>query len=329
MAKTPQPLGAGFWLGYASCCVTTSAAPRDERMLEGVVRTALPVDLRATLAPMKHGPLDPTCGADERGVWWRATRTPAGPATTSFASLKSNEVRVCAWGPGAEWAIGAAADAVGSADSLDGFAPSGIVATLHAKNPGLRIGRTRAVFEAMAPYIVEQLVTSYEAHVGWGRLVHAWSERAPGPRPLWLPPAPAAFARRAYWEMRPFGLNKRRADTLRRAAMLAARLEEASALPMDAAYRRMRAIPGIGPWTAAHVAMTALGDADAVAVGDFHLPGTVGLVLAGERDADDARMLELLAPYAGHRGRVVRLLMEAGARVPRRAPRKRLRGNWA
>jgi 3-methyladenine DNA glycosylase/8-oxoguanine DNA glycosylase len=300
-----------------------------DRACEAVVHTRLPVDLGATLAPLRHGPLDPTCAVDERGIWWRATRTPAGAATTSYATLEPHTVHVRAWGPGAEWALAAAPEAVGAADSLDGFAPDGLVAAMHARNPGLRIGRTRAVFEAMAPYIVEQLVTSYEAHIGWGRMVHAWSERAPGPRPLWLPPAPSAFARRAYWEMRPFGLNKRRADTLRRAAVLAARLEEAVDLSLDAAHRRMRSIPGVGPWTAAHVAMTALGDADAVAVGDFHLPTLVGLVLAGERDGDDARMLELLAPYAGHRGRVARLIMASGARVPRRAPRKRLRGSWA
>jgi 3-methyladenine DNA glycosylase/8-oxoguanine DNA glycosylase len=160
-------------------------------------------------------------------------------------------------------------------------------------------------------------------------MVLALGERAPGPRAMWLAPAPAALAHLPYWKLRPFGLNMKRADTLRRAAMLASRLEEAVDLPLDAARRRLRAVPGVGPWTAGHVAMTALGDADAVPVGDFHLPTLVGLTLAGERDADDARMLELLAPFAGHRGRVVRLVMASGVSVPRRAPRKRLRGSWA
>jgi 3-methyladenine DNA glycosylase/8-oxoguanine DNA glycosylase len=60
-----------------------------------------------------------------------------------------------------------------------------------------------------------------------------------------------------------------------------------------------------------------LGDPDAVPVGDLHLPHEVGWALAGEPGADDARMLELLDPYRGHRFRVLRLLMAAGRVRPR------------
>ena len=67
------------------------------------------------------------------------------------------------------------------------------------------------------------------------------------------------------------------------------------------------AVPGIGPWTAAEVGVRALGDADAVSVGDFHLPNLVAFALAGEPRGTDARMLELLEPYRGQRARVVRL----------------------
>jgi 3-methyladenine DNA glycosylase/8-oxoguanine DNA glycosylase len=55
-----------------------------------------------------------------------------------------------------------------------------------------------------------------------------------------------------------------------------------------------------------------LGDPDAVPVGDLHLPHEVGWALAAEPGADDARMLELLEPYRGHRFRVLRLLLAAG-----------------
>jgi 3-methyladenine DNA glycosylase/8-oxoguanine DNA glycosylase len=80
-------------------------------------------------------------------------------------------------------------------------------------------------------------------------------------------------------------------------------------------------VPGIGPWTAAEVAVSALGDPDAVSVGDFHLPSLVTWALAGEPRGDDARMLELLAPYRGHRAMVIRLLELSGLAPPRRAPR--------
>jgi hypothetical protein len=75
--------------------------------------------------------------------------------------------------------------------------------------------------------------------------------------------------------------------------------------------------PGIGPWTAAEVGIRALGDPDAVSIGDFHLPNLVAWVLAGEPRADDARMLALLAPWAGHRARVIRLLESSGLAAPR------------
>ena len=56
-------------------------------------------------------------------------------------------------------------------------------------------------------------------------------------------------------------------------------------------------------------------------MGDYNLPRQVCWVLANERDGDDARMLELLAPYAGQRARVVLLIESVGLRPARRSPR--------
>ncbi|MDP9388413.1 MAG: DNA-3-methyladenine glycosylase 2 family protein, partial [Actinomycetota bacterium] len=86
-----------------------------------------------------------------------------------------------------------------------------------------------------------------------------------------------------------------------------------------------RALPGVGPWSAAKVGLVALGDADAVCVGDYHLPNQVAWALAGEPRAGDDRMLELLEPYRGHRGRVTRLLVAGGVRAPRYGPRSTVR----
>ena len=83
----------------------------------------------------------------------------------------------------------------------------------------------------------------------------------------------------------------------------------------------MTALPGLGPWTAAEVAVRALGDPDAVSVGDFHLKHLVSWALAREPRGTDERMLELLEPYAGHRAHVVRLLELSGLRPPRYGPR--------
>src|SRR5690606_35060346 len=121
----------------------------------------------------------------------------------------------------------------------------------------------------------------------------------------------------------PLGLEQRRADTLCRAAIAAERWERCA----DAAEAtaRMVAIPGIGPWTAAEVVRTVYGDPDAVSIGDYHIPHTVAWALAGEPRGDDARMLELLEPFRGHRGRVCVLLAAAGIADPRFGSRMPLR----
>ncbi|GAA2785177.1 hypothetical protein GCM10010441_07670 [Kitasatospora paracochleata] len=87
------------------------------------------------------------------------------------------------------------------------------------------------------------------------------------------------------------------------------------------AAARLTMVPGIGPWTAAETLQRSNGDPDAVSVGDLHLPNTVGWALAGRVRSSDEEMLELLAPYAGHRHRVCRLIRLLGVRAPRFGPR--------
>jgi len=138
-------------------------------------------------------------------------------------------------------------------------------------------------------------------------------------------PTPQTWRRIPSWEWHRAGVDPGRARTVIAAATAAHRLDESLTLPRDQRLRRLRAIPGVGVWTAAEVAHVALGDPDAVSVGDYHLPNVVAWVLAGESRATDERMLELLEPYRGQRGRVIRLLEAAGIEAPRRGPRMPLR----
>ncbi len=96
-----------------------------------------------------------------------------------------------------------------------------------------------------------------------------------------------------------------------------------------AARRRLRVIPGVGVWTSAEVALVALGDADAVSVGDYHLKNVASWHLAGEPRGTDERMLELLEPFRPHRGRVLRLLKIGAGPAPRYGPRMPLSGHEA
>ena len=114
-----------------------------------------------------------------------------------------------------------------------------------------------------------------------------------------------------YHAFHPFGLERQRAEVLRHLCANAPAIERLAALPPEQARERLTTYPGVGVWTAAEVSRLALGDADAVSVGDYHLPHLVSSAFAGEPRGTDARMVELLEPYRGHRGRVQRLL-EAG-----------------
>lgn len=289
------------------------------------VELAGPVDLRLTLGPLRRGRTDPSMRIGPDGVW-RASRTPAGPATT-LLTVRGTTVTGRAWGPGAEWALDALPALVGAADPFDRFDPGDnpVVADLHRRLPGLRIGRSAAVVEALVPSILEQKVVGLEARRSYARLVRALGEPAPGPVPLLVPPVPAVLAATPAWAFHRFGVERKRADAIRVACSYSHRLEEISGMAMADAYGRLTALPGVGPWTAAEVALVALGDCDAVSVGDYHLPDQVAWALAGEARADDVRMFELLEPFRGHRGRVIRLISSGAPRPPRFGPRMPLR----
>jgi 3-methyladenine DNA glycosylase/8-oxoguanine DNA glycosylase len=290
------------------------------------IRPSRPLDLRATLAPLRRGGGDPTLRFGTREVW-RATRTPHGPGTERLVREADGSVRVEAWGPGAEWLVERAPALLGELDDDSGFRPAHpLLSDLRRHHPGLRIGRTEAVFEAAMPTILEQRVTGIEAWRGWRALLRDLGEAAPGPSAgLIVPPDPAVLAAVRYPAFHTYGVERGRAETVRRAAAHAGRLEAALTMPLDAARQRLRALPGMGLWTAAEVALVALGDADAVSVGDYHLPNVVSWALAGEPRGSDERMLELLEPYRGHRARVIRLLGAGGIGAPRRGPRQGLR----
>ncbi len=264
---------------------------------------------------------------DQGGVW-RATRTPVGPATMHLCSA-GGEVTVRSWGPGAAWALDTAPALVGALDDDGAFDPRHpVLRHLRHRLDGLRIPRSGAVVEALVPTVMEQKVATLEAKRSYRAVVAALGEPAPGPAGaagLRLPPSPRLLAGTPPYALHRLGLERKRADTIRRACASASRLEEAGSMSPADARRRLCVLPGLGPWTAAQVALVALGDADAVSVGDYNFPHMVAWALAGERRADDSRMLELLEPYRGHRGRVIRLIVAGGLGPPRTAPRARLR----
>jgi 3-methyladenine DNA glycosylase/8-oxoguanine DNA glycosylase len=286
-------------------------------------RPQLAVDVRRTLSPLRRGSADPTHRVTDDGAVWRTSLMPGGPVTYRLAQRGLHEVDCAAWGPGAAEAVAGLPDLLGARDDAGGFVPRHpLLADSAARHPGLRVPRTGRVVEALVPAILEQKVTGKEARAAFRRLVLQFGTPAPGPAPLGMrvPPSAETWRRIPSWEWHRAAVDPQRSRTICLAMRYAARLEEAVGMERDEAARRLSAVPGVGVWTVAEVAQRALGDTDALSVGDYHLSSFVGWALAG-RPLDDDAMVELLEPWRPHRYRVVRLLECSGYAKPRFGPR--------
>ncbi len=282
-----------------------------------VVEPATLIDLPISLAPLAHGRDDPTIRLEPWGAW-RATRTPHGAATMRMVA-RGATITVSAWGPGAGWVTSHAADLVGSNDRPEALMPRhAVIADLVHRHPGLRLPASLRPFDALLPAICEQKITGVEARSVFRAIVRALGEPAPGPARLRLAPDPAVLEELPYYGFHRLGLERRRAELIRHCAALAPRLEGMTPQQVGTLLARVR---GIGPWTVAEVTRVAYGDPDALSVGDYHIPSVVAWALAREPKADDDRMLELLKPYRGQRGRIQRLLEVSGIYPPKRGPR--------
>lgn len=279
-----------------------------------------PIDLRATLG--SRATEQPSEGP--QAAWW-TVRSPDGLATVNIRIGRTTS-EAEAWGPGAEWALDAVPGLLGADDDPLSFQPQhDLIDKLHRRFYGLRIGRTGVIWDYLPLVILEQKVTGAEASRSWRSLVRTYGEAAPGPRELRIGPPPEALASLSYYDFHPHGVERKRAEIIINAARRANRIEEAVSMAVPAAYERLMAIRGIGIWTASLILGQAIGDPDAIPIGDYHVKNTVCWALAGEPRGTDDRMIELLEPYRGHRQRVVRLLHLGGVGAPKYGPRTKPR----
>ncbi len=289
-----------------------------EAYAETTWRPAHPVDVRRTLGPLRRGAGDPTMRVEPGVVW----RTVCG-ATYRISQRGPQEISVQAWGPEAERVVAGVPDLLGGRDTDDGFDPRHPrLVEAHARHPGVRVPRTGRVMEALVPSVLEQKVTGKEAFAAFRTLVLRFGEPAHGPAPAGMrqPPTVAAWRAVPSWEWHRAGVDPKRSRTICEATRYAARVEEAATMSREDAARRLSALPGIGTWTVAEIAQRALGDTDALSVGDYHLSAYVGWALLGRPLEDDA-MVELLEPWRPHRYRVVLLIQASGFAKPRFGPR--------
>ena len=296
-----SPTGAGL------------SAPRSAPDCSTVFRPGYDLNLKITLMWVKTS-------QRRRGVGWWATETPEGSASVAFRAV-GGEVLADAWGPGAEWAIGRVPALLGNDDDPSSFRPRDpVVRDLVSKLGVPRLGATGRWYESMATAAVYQRVVSADARTAVARMGRLFGAGVPGGGPLPLFPGPVAVLRVPDHGFHRAGVDRARARVIRVAAKYADRLEALSAIPASEGRDWLQRLPGVGPWTAARTTGAAAGDPDAVPVGDLHVPVLVTYALSGATDGGDDSMLELLEPYAGHRGRVVRLVKAAGIGPPRHHP---------
>jgi len=306
-----------------------TAAPATGPPRSTVYRPPHPLSLVRTVGSLMRGPKDPTMLVDGTTLW-RASRTPEGVATLALRQT-SDAVHATAWGAGADWALAQLPSLCGADDDASGFDVSSLteagypfLADVARRTIGVRLTRTDLIFDSLVSAVIEQKVTSFQAFGAWRVLITRFGERAPGPtpRPMFAPPTIDGWRLIPSWAWHRAGVEPPQSRAVVRAAERGQRISDVVLAAQSGAERDriLTSLPGIGVWTSAETRIRALGDPDAVSVGDYHLAHEVGFALTGAR-VDDDGMLELLAPWAGHRHRVIRLILASGVREARRGPR--------
>ncbi len=276
-----------------------------------------------TLSAFRYGHHDPTTLVTGT-MFARATWTPHGPGTLVMRWTDGRR-DVEGFGPGGDWMLRQAPAMCGADDAGHVFEQGHPAVLAAQRDHDVRFGASRTLYHELLPTVLAQRITAGEALRQWRELVMKLGAIAPGPvAGLMLPPDPEVLGRAPTWWFHPLGIEAKRAATLREVGRRFDRVQAWSQLTPTAAGDKLALLPGIGEWTIGSVRATAFGDPDAVAVGDFHLKNLVVHALTGRPRGTDEEMLELLGPYAPHRGRVVRLLQLAGHSPPKFGPRRQV-----
>jgi 3-methyladenine DNA glycosylase/8-oxoguanine DNA glycosylase len=173
------------------------------------------------------------------------------------------------------------------------------------RRPWLRVRRRPEPFEALAWGICEQLIEYERAAAIQRRIVRAlgpcWEDGNAQGRPLRDVPSPATLAGTAPARLESFDLVGTRARLLVRVAreVASGRLDLHDP-DHERGWRRLRSIPGIGPWTVEMLALKGQGRHDQLPAGDLGLLEFVGRRLSGgdrRARASEEDVRSFFAPY--------------------------------
>lgn len=166
--------------------------------------------------------------------------------------------------------------------------------------PGLRVPGAWDPFELAVRAILGQQVTVKGATTLAGRLAAAFGRPVACSDSLTHVFPTAAVLADA--DIAAMGMPRARAETVRVLARAVAdgSLVLDAPLGLDDALARLRAVPGIGPWTAQYVAMRAFGEPDAFPAGDLGLRSALGNGAGPLAEAAVARAAEAWRPWRAY-----------------------------
>jgi AraC family transcriptional regulator of adaptative response / DNA-3-methyladenine glycosylase II len=178
---------------------------------------------------------------------------------------------------------------------------SRLLAPLVAARPGLRVPGAWDPFELAVRAVLGQQVTVAGASTLAGRLVERFGTPidtgVDGLTQLF--PSPGALAGA---DLASIGLPGARAETLRALSRAVAdgSLVLASPQGLDDAVARLRAVPGIGDWTAHYITMRAFGEPDAFPASDLGLRRALATNGALPTEAQIVREAEAWRPWRAY-----------------------------
>lgn len=284
--------------------------------------------LRTTFRLAAMGSRDLTCRITDDQIS-QTFVTPEGPAVLS--AVVANGVADCTLrGDGAEYLAPRMADYFGASDSLAGFAPTGKVERLAKKFAGTKLPRGPVLFHRLVQIVLQQLVSWDDAAATWKSIVRTYGTPVADceqfdldlESELFFAPEPKRLAELGYYDIVACGAIPKQARLILHLAKHANRIERLSAEPPKL-IRFLEQIRGIGPWSIGYLRGFVLGEPDVLITGDYGIPHYVSWLLKGKPRSDDAEMETLLAPYAGHRFRVLHMIMQSGIKPPRYGPKMR------
>ncbi len=218
---------------------------------------------------------------------------------------------------GAAYGIARMRFALGVDDDLrafhDRFRDDPLIGHSVRRRRHLRIRRRPEPFEALAWAICEQLIeferaAAIQRKIVWrlGPRWEGWDGRRQGGRSgadgaLRDVPSPATIAGQSPAFLQSLDLGGARARTLVRTAREVARGRiDLHAPAHEQAWRRLRAIPGVGPWTEEMLALYGQGRYDRIPAGDLGFLKLVGRHLSGgdpHARATEPEVREFFRPY--------------------------------